>query len=190
MIPERVDKVLDVGCGRGIVGALSRIYRQPSYVIGIDIFKPYISSVQKLNLYDELIMCDLRNLPLPFKDKTFDVTICLETIEHLPRHVGLELISEELKRLTKSRIIISTPAHFFTQPAFDQNPHQRHVSFYEEGDFTNAGYRVYGTGHIWFMDRVTLPLSKSAGRLRYYLGRLIKGSTSSWPHFYLAVCSE
>ena len=41
-IPKGVESLIDVGCGRGIVGAMTRIYRTPKRLVGVDIFQDYI----------------------------------------------------------------------------------------------------------------------------------------------------
>jgi len=41
-IPKDVESLIDVGCGRGIVGAMTRIYRTPKRLVGVDIFQDYI----------------------------------------------------------------------------------------------------------------------------------------------------
>jgi predicted TPR repeat methyltransferase len=37
-----VESLLDLGCGRGIVGALCRIYRAPRRLVGFDAWEPYL----------------------------------------------------------------------------------------------------------------------------------------------------
>ncbi|GAG78516.1 unnamed protein product, partial [marine sediment metagenome] len=53
-IPKDVESLIDVGCGRGIVGAMARIYRTPKRLVGVDIFQDCIDFCKKYNIYDEL----------------------------------------------------------------------------------------------------------------------------------------
>src|SRR2546425_869065 len=48
MIPEDTDSLVDIGCGRGIVGALCRIYRRPTHLVGVDAYKPYLQFCERL----------------------------------------------------------------------------------------------------------------------------------------------
>jgi hypothetical protein len=38
-IPEDVDSLINVGYGRGIIGAMTRIYRNPKRLVGVDIYQ-------------------------------------------------------------------------------------------------------------------------------------------------------
>jgi 2-polyprenyl-3-methyl-5-hydroxy-6-metoxy-1,4-benzoquinol methylase len=107
LIPIDVDSLLDVGCGRGIIGALVRIYRHPKRLIGIDAFERYLDFCAHMNFYDELCKYDLTQRHLPFDDKEFSVSTCIEVIEHLPKDSGVNLLNE-LERIAKL-VIISTP---------------------------------------------------------------------------------
>lgn len=91
-------KVLDVGCRDGrITNVLSSKYD----VIGLDLGLESLKKVQK-----NKICASIENLPFP--DKTFDLVICTEVLEHLPSTVLRKGI-EELKRVTKRFILVSVP---------------------------------------------------------------------------------
>ena len=153
LIPKNIATLIDVGCGRGIVGALMRIYRSPKWLVGVDVFKPYLKFCKQYHLYDEQIRLDLRVGSLPFADKQFNVATCLETIEHLAKADGKKLLNE-LERIGKIIIIstpnryfiryISAPERYFHQRHFDSNPWQEHLSKWSVSDFTNRGYEVRG----------------------------------------------
>ncbi|MBT8171915.1 class I SAM-dependent methyltransferase [Candidatus Bathyarchaeota archaeon] len=147
-IPKDVKSLIDVGCGRGIVGALTRIYRSPKRLVGVDIFQEYIDFCEKYTIYDELHHLDLRQRPIPFGDNEFSVATCIETIEHLPKRDG-ELLLEELHRIAKM-VIVSTPSSYFKQPKnhINHNPYQTHVSKWTVKDFKDRGYIVKGVGNL------------------------------------------
>ena len=147
-IPKNVESLIDVGCGRGIVGAITRIYRAPKRLVGIDIFQDYIDFCKKYNIYDELHRLDLRSAPLPFSDREFSVATCIETIEHLPKRQGEKLLNE-LHRIA-DLVIVSTPSAFFRQPKshVKNNPFQAHVSKWTVEDFRKRGYDVKGVGEL------------------------------------------
>jgi len=147
-IPKDVDSLIDVGCGRGIVGAMVRIYRTPRRLVGVDIFQDYIDFCKKYSIYDELHCLDLRQTPLPFRDNEFSVATCIETIEHLPKKHGEKLL-DELYRIADT-VIVSTPSVFFRQPKnhVGRNPFQAHVSKWTVEDFKKRGYEVRGVGEL------------------------------------------
>ena len=147
-IPKNVTSLIDVGCGRGIVGAITRIYRTPKRLVGVDIFQDYIDFCEKYTIYDELHCLDLRQTPLPFHDREFSVATCIETIEHLPKKDGEQLL-EELGRIADT-VIVSTPSSYFKQPKNHtaHNPFQAHVSKWTIEDFKKKGYEVKGVGEL------------------------------------------
>jgi 2-polyprenyl-3-methyl-5-hydroxy-6-metoxy-1,4-benzoquinol methylase len=158
-IPKDVESLIDVGCGRGIVGAMTRIYRTPKRLVGVDIFQDYIDFCKKYSIYDELHRLDLRQTPLPFQDNEFTVATCIETIEHLPKNRGEKLL-EELHRIADT-IIVSTPSVYFKQPKshVKRNPFQAHISKWTVEDFKKRGYNVKGVGNI-AMHKLAIPTRK------------------------------
>ena len=97
-IPEDVSTILDVGCGDGrITNELSLQYQ----TIGIDISWESLKHVKSPKIRGT-VAC------LPFHDKTFDLVLCTEVLEHLPYGVYEEAI-EEIQRVGKKYIVISVP---------------------------------------------------------------------------------
>jgi ubiquinone/menaquinone biosynthesis C-methylase UbiE len=164
-IPVKADSIVDVGCGRGIIGALVRIYRNPKRIVGIDAFRPYLDFCRRHDFYDELYDYDLRQIPLPFIDKEFDVATCIEVIEHLPKISGIYLLNE-LERIAK-KIIITTPNGPLPQKALDGNPFQKHLSCWYVKDFIKRGYTVKGVGDFMFSRRSIPHLSSLLSRFSY-----------------------
>jgi len=151
-IPLNVRSLLDLGCGRGIIGALCRIYRNPRRLVGVDIFDPYLEFCRKYSFYDEVIKWDLNILPLPFKDGEFDVVTAIEVIEHLPKKSGEKLLTE-MERIACKRVIVSTPNVFFQQKNYDKNEYQIHKSLWTWRDFVSRGYKTYGVGKFILLGR-------------------------------------
>ena len=158
-IPKDLDSLIDVGCGRGIIGAMTRIYRTPKRLVGVDIFQDYIDFCKKFRFYDELHLLDLRQTPLPFQDNEFSVATCIETIEHLPKTQGEKLLNE-LQRIADI-IIVSTPSAHFKQPRthVSKNPFQAHVSKWTVEDFKKRGYIVKGVGNV-ALNKFEIPTRK------------------------------
>jgi SAM-dependent methyltransferase len=134
--------ILDVGCGKG--EPMQFINRNKNlYVIGLDLFKPYLRTCKKLKVHDDLILCDLRALPL--RNKVANVVICTEVLEHLTRVEGVQLI-ENLEKIACKQVIITTPVGEYEQTEYDFNPYQVHRWIWTPGEFWQFGYRVRGVG--------------------------------------------
>jgi 2-polyprenyl-3-methyl-5-hydroxy-6-metoxy-1,4-benzoquinol methylase len=165
-VPLGVKSVLDVGCGRGIVGAMVKIYRDPPKLVGLDIYDPYINFCRKLGTYDTIVKHNLQEFPYPFSNSAFDIVIGLEVIEHLPKSLAVKMLGE-LERISSQRVIISTPNIFIKQPLFDNDPYQAHASLISIKNFKDRGYTVFGVGNFkigrfrpkyfrWLLSRTTL----------------------------------
>jgi 2-polyprenyl-3-methyl-5-hydroxy-6-metoxy-1,4-benzoquinol methylase len=166
-IPVKTDSLVDVGCGRGVIGALMRIYRNPKRLVGIDAFSPYLDFCSRHNFYDELYQYDLRQNPLLFNDKEFDVATCIEVMEHLPKNRGIYLL-KELESIAK-KVIITTPNGPLPQKAWDNNPFQKHLSCWYVEDFTKRGYTVKGVGDFMFSGRKIRYLSFFLSKFSYVM---------------------
>jgi len=143
-IPTDAKSLLDLGCGRGIIGAICRCYRDIERLVGIDIYQPYLNRVSKFRLYDEVIKRDL-NKTLPFKDNSFEIVTAAEVVEHLEKKKALNLI-KEMERVTSRKVIITTPNFFRQQNGYDNNEYQKHLSVINWKEFSKMGYQVYGCG--------------------------------------------
>ena len=168
-IPLDAKSFLDVGCGRGIIGALLRIYRNPERAAGIDVSTEYLDFCTKVNFYDKLQQFELGLKALPSRDGEFDVAACIEVIEHLPKDKGTNLLSE-LERVAET-VIITTPTFSYSQRTFDANPYQRHLSGWSVADFTKRGYKVKGIGEFMFSGRRIRYLSFFISPFAYVMPR-------------------
>lgn len=103
-------KVLEIGCGRG--GFSAYLVEQGANLVAADFSDAAVAITRKrLQPYAhcEARVADIQ--ALPFADRTFDVVVSLETLEHVPDPAkGLA----ELVRVTKvgGQLIISTPNYF------------------------------------------------------------------------------
>jgi len=100
--PNKEEKVLEIGCGFGIL--LNKI--PVTYKVGIETNDIAINECNIKQL--KVVKADAEK-KLPFKNKSFDVVIMNEVIEHLK---NTELVLDECYRILtdKGRIIITTPA--------------------------------------------------------------------------------
>ena len=93
--------MLDIGCANGVLTGYFAERAQVASVLGadvIDLDPPFALSQVNLDSQE----------PLPFADRSFDVVICLETIEHVH---DTDHLAAEIRRILKPRgyAIISVP---------------------------------------------------------------------------------
>ncbi|MDD5597376.1 MAG: class I SAM-dependent methyltransferase [Victivallaceae bacterium] len=94
---------LDAGCGEGItIQRLADLL--PPQVTAFDINPVCIEYAAPRSPSVNFCVADITQTP--FKDKSFDLTISLEVLEHLPQpEKGLQ----ELLRITREHIVLSVP---------------------------------------------------------------------------------
>jgi SAM-dependent methyltransferase len=152
---------LDIGCGRGAF-SLFRHYE----TIGCDIYSPNLAIAKGKGFYADLVHCDVRCLP--FKPKSFDITICIEVIEHLDKKEGLELI-KRMEEMARRQVIITTPWGYYPLDERHDNPYLNHISGWLPEDFERMGYRVYP----FYYPRYPVGSRKSQILARYVLSPII-----------------
>lgn len=135
-------RILDVGVGFGKLGFFVREYYEAKKhgrfskneweieLIGIEIFKPYISNLQKL-LYDKII---IGNASDSLKELgSFDAALLGDILEHFEKSDGYKLLDELLKH--SNALIISTPNGFKEQKPPNRNKFEEHKSGWTAEDF-------------------------------------------------------
>lgn len=114
--------VLEVGCGNGDLSIACA--RRGHEVLATDLLEDSLSRVRKkaqdANVPLRTEIADIQRLPYP--DKSFDTTICANTLEHV-RDVCASIAG--LKRVTSNRLIIVVPK----QRYFRYTP-DYHLSFF------------------------------------------------------------
>jgi ubiquinone/menaquinone biosynthesis C-methylase UbiE len=135
------ERVLDVGCGRGVWGYLIREACDSICIVGIDTYKPHLNFCKRHRVYDDVILADVRSLPI--KNDSFDVALCCEVIEHLTKNEGLKLLNE-IERIGK-KIIITTPNGYRPTGKIAVEL-ETHRSGWNPSYFKTRGYRVKGVG--------------------------------------------
>lgn len=155
----RFSSFLDVGCAEGyFVNLVRRLFRAEGY--GIDIASSGVRRAREL--YD-IPGAAADAVRLPFRDKTFDVVLSSETLEHVADPAA---VIRELVRVARHYVILSTPAardeatlaehfkhvdpeviyshfHFFTEP-------QMRAWLPPETLFLGAGHRSMQRVFAWF----------------------------------------
>lgn len=80
LVPEEAMRILDVGCGEGILGKML-LDKGAAEVVGIEV-DPVVSERAKENL-SRVLQGDVAFLELPFDDGYFDCIIFADVLEHL-----------------------------------------------------------------------------------------------------------
>ena len=95
-------KILDAGCGTGLVGDIlyNKDYKN---IVGVDFSKEMLNRALKKNVYESLSLCDLTQ-KIEFEDNSFDAIVCAGTFTC--GHVGPEALNEMI-RITKNDGYIS-----------------------------------------------------------------------------------
>jgi SAM-dependent methyltransferase len=147
-------RLLDIGSGAGVGASLIAKTASIDHVVCIDLSVPALTEVRKRGFSP--LIASAEGHKLPFPDKTFDVVMIDEVIEHL---VDTDSIMEEIHRVLtdQGQLLISTPnlASWFNRIAllFGIQPAFSEVSF----------KKVYGR-----------PGSGIVGHLRLFTRRALK----------------
>lgn len=104
----RGKKILEVGCGYGSLSVY--MAKKGAEVTGVDLSSEAIK-ISKRNAslnHQKVIFKQTKGEKLPFKDKTFDIVVCCETLEHIPNY---KKAIDEIIRVTKDsgKIIVTIP---------------------------------------------------------------------------------
>lgn len=132
------ERILDVGCGKSSPVRFIHNAR----VVGLDGFAPAIKEAQTLGTHDEYFVGDVRNLRQLFPAKSFDASVSLDVIEHLPKEDGWRLL-DDMEKISGRAVIIFTPNGFIPQHSKDGDL-QEHLSGWTVQDFQQRGYKVLG----------------------------------------------
>jgi SAM-dependent methyltransferase len=98
VIPSDVSSALDVGCGDGRI-----LERLPECVNGIGVGYSYQAAG---HLAGRALCASSEHLP--YLDRSFDLVLCSEVLEHLPDEMFRRTL-DELRRVSRKYILISVP---------------------------------------------------------------------------------
>lgn len=110
-LPAKTDaplRVLDAGCGTGLVGvALAQLAQgQAEFKIdGVDISPGMLETARKTGLYAELSEVDLTE-PLSFASASYDIVVCVGTLTR--GHVGYAVLAEFVRVTKSGGLVVAT----------------------------------------------------------------------------------
>jgi SAM-dependent methyltransferase len=105
LLPEPMPaRVLEVGCGEGhIAGWLSR-RTPPGSLVAVDLSPRMLARAQ--DRYSAVAFAGASALELPFDDRSFDLVLFLEVLEHLPNP---RQALQEARRVGTGQLVASVP---------------------------------------------------------------------------------
>lgn len=142
------NSLLDVGCGG--FSPLKDINKTLKKSVGVDGFKPSIDKAIERKTHSENKVINVLELRKHFKDKSFDVIVALDLIEHLTKEEGHKLL-EDLEKLARKKVIIFTPNGFVPQGEYDGNTYQIHKSGWGFTEMQKKEYKVHGLNGLKFL---------------------------------------
>ena len=152
------DTVLELGCGIMQTTMDTCSFYPPTKLrckkyVGVDGFQEYVDFLNKRGDV-EVIKWDLTVLPLPFADKSFDVVLLIDVLEHMPSMNGADALCVEAIRIARKKVFAFTPAFFcdnkcsivdkapFPYNNFKGNILQEHHILIDSSLFRGYGFKV------------------------------------------------
>jgi hypothetical protein len=134
------DKILDIGCGFGLYGALCRNYQEAQYgrmtpktwknhIYGVEGWEKYRNPAWEM--YDEVFILDYRRIYQAFRD--YPLILMIDSLEHAEKTEALTIL-EYLVR-ANDRVIVSVPVGECQQGAEFGNDLECHRSSWTIKDF-------------------------------------------------------
>ena len=167
-IPTNVSTIIDIGCGNGVItNVLGNIYE----VLGVDRSENALKTVET-----EKISASSDAVPLP--DKSFDLVLSSELLEHLNDEDLMGTV-REIKRLSKKYIFITVPN--------DENPDKLSIKCPNCSYIYNSPnhLRSFNTNsfRVLFPEYNILNAFTFVKKVRYYNKAILKVKRKFTPHF-------
>jgi hypothetical protein len=176
---KRGRDVLDVGGGWGNTMRGIRNKRNLRLRVNADIYLPHLEQARTRKTHDEYILCDARNLP--FKEKSFDIVLCIETIEHLEKEEGLKLLID-LEKIARQQVIVETPVKERLGPSQQKDVLlPGHLSSWHPDEFRKRGYKIRGA---YLPTTIGGILTQSSNKLLSLLGYFLFVVVSPFVYFF------
>lgn len=157
-------KVLDIGCGSGLMlNALEDV----GQTFGMDMSDDAISFSREI--FKGKVEKGLLPNQIPYEENFFDLIVALDVIEHIDQDVdSLRAIRSRI--VENGKAIITVPAYMFLWSAFDElNEHKRRYTLTElNTKLVQAGFKVE---KISYFNTILFPVIFIVRMLNNILGR-------------------
>ena len=80
-LPQKLDRVLDIGCGRGNAIRWLKSRRICRWAAGIELDEN--AAAQARSILDLVVTGDVEGIDFPFEPESFDAVLCLDVLEHM-----------------------------------------------------------------------------------------------------------
>jgi hypothetical protein len=162
-----VISVLDIGGGAGVIWkneTLSGMLREGKIIVTV--FDAKIGESSDLTFISGIAPSELSI----FGDNSFDVCICCDVIEHLPKFEGYNLLYH-IERISSMEGYLFTPNGFVKQAPEPNNPYNAHISSWSINEIRNFGWaHTTGLGGFkFFYSEYGLPKYGSSFKIFHFL---------------------
>jgi SAM-dependent methyltransferase len=136
--------ILDVGCGYGKYGFLSKEYlmgdtwdNTRTIVNAVEGYEKNITEMQR-RIYNDIFICDAMDFNNYLK-QDYDLICMIDAFEHLSVEDGRKFVDEALKRC--NHLLISVPRYVDIQKGYtdDPNKFEEHRAFWTRSMFKSLG---------------------------------------------------
>ena len=124
--------LLDVGCGRGLPVKMLKGYKK----VGVDISISSLTNCLQEKTHHNVVLADASHLP--FRDKSFDIALCLQVLHLLKKRDAMKVL-DELERIACRQIILAVPKG---PPPEGAKAEAAWKSTWEPLELVKRGYRV------------------------------------------------
>lgn len=142
---HRIDSVLDIGTGAGFYGRL--LYHNTSVMHGVEIWPPYIQQFKLGEIYDRVLVEDVRSLPGAPSIDTYDLAIFGDVLEHMNREEAME--AWDWAASIAKYGLISVPIGHHPQGAEYGNPYEVHRQEHLTVDAVEQDYGPFGYRFVY-----------------------------------------
>lgn len=133
--------LIDVGGGTGICG-------MPEWskdgIVSFDVLDVFLTTEPPRGA--RFTLGDAREVVAIYGRRSFDVVLCTEVVEHLPKSDGLKLL-QDLRSIARRCVVVTTPYGFMHHDPADcpgepwaKNPYQKHLSGFLPEELEAIGY--------------------------------------------------
>jgi len=80
LIPQKVDRVLEIGCGAGMTLSWIKVHKGCTWTCGVEISPAAAEQAGKI--LDEVYVGNIESMVLPIEKSSLDLILCLDVLEH------------------------------------------------------------------------------------------------------------
>ncbi len=144
--------VVDIGCGFGLWGFLSRLYLDAfaghpykedwqCRIDGVEVFPKYIMPHQRF-LYDNIHIGNIKDIVDQLDD--YDLYVFGDVLEHLPKQDAQRVLNTAYQKAVKAVLINVPLGDGWLRESPSDNPHEAHLSAWTLDDFIEYSPKILG----------------------------------------------